>query len=266
MSAGVATVGDNCIDRYLPPIGHSTVGGNALNVAVQLARLGLVAGYFGAVGDDEAGQRTLRVIRDNHVVPHVIVRRGHDTAWTDIGRTPDGDRIIGAEEFGACKGYSPSRSEIEVLCGMRHVHVGWLDDDGRCRRALGEAGVLVSQDISVNPQLDGVAIAFASCGGPLDQAITMLDRLLGQGARIAVVTRGSSGSIARDGQDTVLLDALPVTVVDTLGAGDSFAAGFIHAHLEQRALRECLDAGRRLAARTCTHWGGFPQAPEPFGA
>ena len=54
----VATVGDNCIDRYLPPIALATVGGNAVNVAVHLRRLGRRTAYFGAVGEDREGRWT----------------------------------------------------------------------------------------------------------------------------------------------------------------------------------------------------------------
>jgi fructoselysine 6-kinase len=60
--ARIATVGDNCIDRYLPPVDRSLVGGNAVNVAVNLRRAGHPAAYFGAVGDDEDGMRTRGVL------------------------------------------------------------------------------------------------------------------------------------------------------------------------------------------------------------
>jgi fructoselysine 6-kinase len=62
MTRGIATVGDNCIDRYLPPVDRTLVGGNAVNVAVQLVRLGHDTAYFGAVGDDAEGARMRAVL------------------------------------------------------------------------------------------------------------------------------------------------------------------------------------------------------------
>jgi fructoselysine 6-kinase len=58
----IATVGDNCIDRYLPPVDRVFVGGNAVNVAVNLKQAGHAVAYFGAVGDDEEGGRTRAVL------------------------------------------------------------------------------------------------------------------------------------------------------------------------------------------------------------
>jgi fructoselysine 6-kinase len=54
------------------------------------------------------------------------------------------------------------------------------------------------------------------------------------------------------------------SVVDTLGAGDTFIAGFLDAHLRGLDLQAALDAGRAAAAATCAHFGGFPQAPVPL--
>ena len=110
----VAGVGDNCIDRYLA-LGKSTVGGNAVNVAVHLARLGLGAAYFGAVGDDPDGRRVLAALGDNGVATgRVHVRRGL-TAYTDIAFGEGGERIIAFEEFGVCAGYRPTDAEIAML-------------------------------------------------------------------------------------------------------------------------------------------------------
>ena len=61
-----ATLGDNCIDRYLP-LSQAAVGGNAVNVAVQLARAGERCSYFGAVGSDGAGRWTRNALVDNGV-------------------------------------------------------------------------------------------------------------------------------------------------------------------------------------------------------
>jgi len=264
----VATVGDNCIDRYAPPVGLSFVGGNAVNVAVQMAARAQCVAYFGAVGEDAAGQRVIASLRGAGVsVDHVEARPGI-TAYTNVAFDRSGERVFVFEEFGVCRGYRPSAAEIEVLKRLRHVHIGWLDDGGALKRTLLEAGVSVSQDLSVNANAvdvspEKLSIAFLSAGSR-DEAHAVVARALSAGARLAVVTMGRLGSLASDGKALAEANAEPVTPVDTTGAGDTFIAAFLVARLAGNNLAECLKAGSVAAAATCLHYGGFPQAGEPL--
>ena len=128
MIARIATVGDNCIDRYLPPVDRSLVGGNAVNVAVNLRRSGHETAYFGAVGDDEEGLRTRAVLArlDVDVQSLKIITPGC-TSVTVIATGPDGDRHFVTEDFGVCRGYRPDDRDMLRLKTMTHVHIGWLE-------------------------------------------------------------------------------------------------------------------------------------------
>lgn len=264
-----ASVGDNCIDRFRPPVAQSLVGGNAVNVAVQLARLGQASFYFGAVGTDVDGRRTRHLLAGNGVnVTHLLDRPGA-TAYTEIDVLPSGDRVFAHEDFGVCAGYAPDTAEIALLKTMDHVHIGWMDDGGALRRTLAAAGISISQDISVNADpanlgTDGLSIAFGSAGDDDAAAESLLQRLLGSGVPLAVITRGSKGSMASNGRQRLEIGIKPVEVVDTTGAGDSFIAGFLAARVAGLPLPACLEAGRDRAASTCTHVGGFPQEPQPL--
>jgi len=264
-----ASVGDNCIDRFRPPVSQSFVGGNAVNVAVQLARLGHESFYFGAVGRDADGSRTRRLLAENGVRLDHLQERDGVTAYTDIEVLSSGERVIAFEDFGVCAGYAPDQADIDVLKTMDHVHIGWMDDGGALRRALAAAGISLSQDISVNADpenlgIEGLMIAFGSAGDDDQVGEEMLQRLFAQDAGIAVVTRGSKGSAALSGAARASTGIRAVDVVDTTGAGDSFIAGFLSAHVSGAPLLQCLEAGRDHAARTCTHVGGFPQEPLPL--
>ena len=261
-----AAVGDNCIDRYLPPIGLSLVGGNAINVGVQLSRIGHRVAYFGAVGDDADGRRTLKALADNRVDIANAETRPGITAYTDIAVDASGDRFMAFEEFGVCAEYRPSEADLERILAAGHVHIGWLADGGALRRTLSERGVSVSQDVSVNAGADnlgvaGLSVAFASAGADRAAGEALAARLLADGAVLAVVTLGSLGSLATDGRETVSTTIRTVEVVDTTGAGDSFIAGFLSARSKGLGLQACLEAGREVAAVTCTHVGGFRQEP-----
>jgi fructoselysine 6-kinase len=261
-----AAVGDNCIDRFSAPLGLSLIGGNAINVAVQLARLGLATGYFGAIGPDEAGRATVAALAQNAVDTASVEIRDGVTAYTDIDVAADGERTLAFEDFGVCRGYTPSEANVTRLLAARHVHIGWFDDGGALKRRLHAAGVSVSQDVSVNADPanvtpDDLAIAFASAGASRDKGETLLRALLAAGVRCAVVTLGSLGSIAAEGDARAETGIRAVDVLDTTGAGDSFIAGFLGARLSGESLQASLEAGRDLAAVTCTHLGGFPQEP-----
>jgi fructoselysine 6-kinase len=150
---------------------------------------------------------------------------------------------------------------------MAHVHIGWLNDEGFTKQALAAAGVGVSQDLSVNAAPrnmapDDLALAFVSCDGDDDEARSVLNRTLAQGARLAVIMRGKRGSLASAGGDVIEGAALPVRVRDTTGAGDSFIAGFLSAHVAGRTTADCLASGHEAAAHTCQIFGGFVQDEE----
>lgn len=259
-----ATIGDNCIDRYLP-LGQAAVGGNALNVAVQLARAGEDCSYFGAVGRDQAGGWTCDALAENAVSVRHLQELDAPTAYTDIDMDAAGERIIAFEDFGATALYRPTPQDIAALAAMNHIHIGWFKAAAELRAELAGSGVSFSQDVAVNPDASGLEVGFDSVGPSEDLARMALQRLLDQGCRVAVVTCGAMGSMASDGGDVVTTGIRALSsVIDTTGAGDTFIAGFLAAWKRGRPLAACLAAGRDAAAGTCGHVGGFPQSLRPI--
>ena len=76
------------------------------------------------------------------------------------------------------------------------------------------------------------------------------------GPQIVVATRGAKGSMAYDGKTWVVCPPAPCTVVDTMGAGDSYIAAFLRSWLEKKPIRACMQAGAENAAVTI----GYPGA------
>lgn len=262
MLAGVqvATIGDNTVDRYQG--GPVQVGGNALNVAVQLRLLGVAVSYLGAVGDDEHGRMITRALHDHDVDISGLIAADGITAVTEIARKPDGDRVFVREDFGVTAAYRPSDLDLGRLAAFSWVHVGMVPDGPELVRRLRRVNpaVAISQDCAVSSGFAGLDVAFCSVGEGRTEAGAAADAALRAGAALVVVTRGAAGALARNSAgEEWQCGAVPIKVVDTTGAGDSFIAGFIAARLDNAAVPAALEAGAHSAARTCGHIGGFPQ-------
>lgn len=260
----VAVVGDNTIDRFLDePDPGDLVGGNALNVAVQLAMLGLKVGYFGAIGDDADGA----LVREAATVRGVdlaglVVMPGH-TALSQIRRDASGDRRFESEDFGVTTEYFPDAEALDAIAAAKWVHVGMIPKSRRLGEELAKRGMTrISQDCSVSPEWHRLEVFFASAGESEDDAEQLVEEALARLSGTAVATLGSEGAFAGQGSRRWRTPAEPTTVVDTTGAGDAFMAGFIAAHLTGAGVAESLYFGSRRGAFTCQFAGGWPQLPD----
>jgi fructoselysine 6-kinase len=265
-SAKLVAVGDNCLDVYLTR-GLLTVGGNALNVAVQWRRNGWHARYFGAVGNDTEGDIVLEETTAAGLSGGDVERRPGDTAVTLL-RDNAGDRKFLLESFGVGEDYRPATHDYRSILNADWVHLG-TNANRELLRLLVADKVLFSVDVSTAHfalPLEGVPLLFAS--GP-DDAAEPVEPLLAAfrkaGARTVVLTCGARGVYFDDGSRLLYQKAAPVEVVDTCGAGDSFIAVFLTSFcLEQRAAEEALYRATAAASATCTYLGGFPQTPRPI--
>lgn len=256
----VAVVGDNTIDRYLGSGGRDYVGGNAVNVAVQLAERGFAVRYFGAVGPDPEGDRIRGALASRGVDVDNLLTLPGKSALTVISVSETGDRHIEAESFGVTAEYFPCEEEIARIAGADWVQIGMLPRAGDLRRTLRaiRKQIRIGQDCSVSAGYTDLTVAFQSTD--VTQAAALAALALANGAGLAVMTLGPDGSTAY-GPDGLQIHqgALPVSVVDTTGAGDSFIAGFISARTGSADVAAALAEGAQWAARTCTHIAGFPQ-------
>lgn len=267
MALSAVCVGDNCIDRYLPPLNCSFVGGNAVNVAVYLRHSGVPAAYVGVVGDDSDGRRTLEA----------LAQRGVDTSRTQIlpGQTAYSEIRLGAgnerEFVSEYLGPKPSGFLTPDLIafigqhGLAHMTMlgGTEDDLPQIRQA---SRGLLSLDYGerstpefVAQTLPYVDLAFFSLPEDRsDEANDLARRVAESGARLVVVTIGARGSVAYDGQ-LYFEPAQQVAVVDTLGAGDTYIGTLLAYYLQGRALPECMQYATEAAAAVCTHYGAWTQ-------
>jgi len=270
---GPATIGDNCVDRYLPPIGRDRAGGNALNVAAGLAAAGLPTAYVGAIGDDADGRLILAEGGAMGIdMSRVVVAPGH-TGVTTITVTPDGERIFESEVLGTSGTFRPSAEATGFLATRSWVHATGPGHIVEALEAVAAAGVRVSYDVSHPPRIERFAalgpmleVAFLSAAGAgAADGADLAREAIRRGARSAVVGRGKDGCLMLSGDRLYEQPALPARVVDTLGAGDALIAGVIAALLDGASPDAALIQGAHAAAAACTHIGAW-RPPEPLEA
>jgi fructoselysine 6-kinase len=267
--SGPATIGESCVDRYLPPIGLDTPGGNALNVAAGLAAAGIPTAHVGAVGEDDEGRFVLARVAERGIdTRHVAVVPGR-TGLTTITVTPDGDRVFESEELGVSATFRPSDGAVEFLKTRSWVHATGPADIVDALEAVAAAGVPVSYDVYHPPRTERLhelapllAVAFLSApGGSAADAADLAREAVARGARSAVVSRGKAGCLMLADGEVIEQPAVPARVVDTLGAGDALIAGVIAAMIEDAGSGVALDRGVRSAAAACEHIGAWPPTP-----
>jgi fructoselysine 6-kinase len=262
--------GDNVVDRYRD-LGQMFPGGNALNVAVAAARAGVQAAYLGAVGTDRAGEVVLGGLRAEGVdISRVRVVDGPN-AYADVTLV-EGDRVF----VGSGIGVSQFRLDEDDLAWARTfdlVHTGdcsMLEDQVADLAAVAP----LAFDFSVHrdpaylePILPRLEVAcFSASDLDEEAALDLLARAVARGPRLALATRGTAPALLHDGRQTWRQPVLAGTVVDTLGAGDSFIGRFLVGVIRGEDPAASLHAAATAAAVTCGSYGAFghgsPLAPE----
>lgn len=258
----LAAVGDNCMDVY-DAAGEAFPGGNPVNVAVYTRRLGGAASYTGVVGTDVYGERMRAALAERGVdVSHLRTAPGA-TAVSHV-EIVDGDRVFGDYDEGVMAGFRMTEEDVAFLSGHDLVVSGlWGRTAGDLHR-LKAAGVPVAFDFAdkrTDPALDlalpHVDYAFFSYDGGLEEARDFLRAMRARGPGLVVATRGALGSLCFDGERFHEQGIVPCRVVDTMGAGDSFIAGFLFALLRGAPIPACMALGAETSSVTLQYGGAW---------
>jgi sugar/nucleoside kinase (ribokinase family) len=265
---------------------HEISGGSAANTIAGMAALGRKCGFIGQVADDQFGKvfsHDIRAIGVDFTTP----MRGEEppTAQCLIFVTPDGQRTMNT--FLGASQYLPARALDKVMIERAAVLYleGYLWDPEEPRAAMREAiaiaknaGRKVAFTLSDNFVISrhgddfrallnarDIDILFANEG----EICTLMDTedfeaAVAAAAPLAqtlVVTRSEKGAIAIQNGVRAEVAAEPVDkVVDTTGAGDLFAAGFLAGQAGGRSLADSLIMGSVCAAEIISHYGPRPEA------
>jgi len=264
-----------------------TSGGSAANTCRALARWGVNTSFVGAVGDDADGQAMLADLRDSGVdVSQVVIKPGAPTGRVMGLVDPQGRRSLYVEP-GANNCLSRNDIELETIAQARLVHFASFACTGGAGTGVGE-DQLALQAWAVRHLPPSVALSFAP--GQIyarlgrEQLAKILQRtailfvnesevqqlsgvewLRRSGCEVVVETLGLRGSRVTHAGGSFCTPAFPTAVVDTTGAGDAFAAGFLFGWLREKPLETCARWGNWTASRVIQAPGansGLPTVEE----
>ncbi len=244
-----------------------TSGGSAANTIHGLAHLGVETGFIGKVGNDETGDFFYKDLQDNNIKP-LILRSKTESGRAIALVSPDSERTF-ATFLGAAVELSPSDLNDEMFMGYNYLHVeGYLVQNHDLLSEIAEKAkknhMKISLDLAsfniVEENIDFlrpfaedfIDIIFANeeeassftgkePEGALDAIAAMCET--------AVVKVGKKGSFVKSGNEKHAIDPVRSSPVDTTGAGDAYAAGFLFGLANNYSLDKCGKIGSVIAGK-----------------
>ena len=261
-------------------------GGSAANSMAGIAAMGGRAGFIGQVADDQFGE----VFAHDMTAQGVHFATPPLTGGPPTGRclilvTADGGRTMNTAP-GASHELTPEALDAGLIASAAILYLeGYLWGPASPRAAMAaaidmahaagrEVAFTVSESVVIAGRRQGFAELIARGGVDLlfaneNEALQLGERsdldaaieVLAAKIPTLIVTRGAAGASAVSGGKRIDIPAAPVAkVVDTTGAGDLFAAGFLVARAKGAPLERCLSVGAIAAAEIIGHFGARPEA------
>jgi len=263
--------------------GLEASGGSAANTVAGVASFGGHAAFIGKVASDELGAifaHDIRAIGARFETPSLTA--GPATARCLVNVTPDGQRTM-STFLGACVELAPDDVDPALIEGAKIVYLeGYLFDPPAAREAFAKAaGLARASGRKIALSLSDGFVVDRHRGALLGFIETQVDVLFANAdeicalfqtddieaaqsairgrVEIAAITRGAEGSVVLTAKEIFAVPAGPVAqVIDTTGAGDQYAAGFLFGLARDQGLADCGALGSLAAAEVISHYGPRP--------
>ena len=262
----LAAIGSNCIDFYQNLQGGLPCpGGGPVNMAVYTLRLGGTASYTGPVGDDPYGALLQRAIAEKGVdVSHLHVLPG-STAVSQV-ELRDGERILGDYDEGVLADYTLSPDDLDFICAHDVAVCDlWGKVEGQFKD-LKARGIETAFDCATRPEDPESQTAmpytdylfFSSDDGDVPAVRALMKEYQSRGPQLVVAMLGEHGSLCYDGTEFHKFGIVPCdNLVDSMGAGDSYIAGFLYGIVEGLSIEEAMEKGAANATQTLKYFGAW---------
>lgn len=262
----LAAVGSNCIDFYRNLNGGTPFpGGGPVNMAVYTVRLGGESAYISFVGDDANGEVMRKAMADKGVdTSHLYTRHG-TTAVTQV-EIVDGERVFGEYDEGVLAEYRLSARDIDFIKGFDVVVCDlWGKVEGQFKE-LKAAGIPTAFDGADRPEDPACQTAiphtdylfFSTETGDTPALRAQMQEYGRRGPRLVVAMLGSQGSLCWDGERFHQFGIIPCEhLADTMGAGDSYIAGFLFGLFQGLTIDQAMEKGARTATETLQYSGAW---------
>lgn len=274
----VVCVGDCGVDRYVD-LGLDRPGGITLNFAVHARECFEAADtvtVVTAIGTDPESRLVEEALAALPLKCETSRREGR-TSIQYIALEPSGEKnfleyhqgVLGEFRLGEEERALVARADLMVAPAYRQI-LGFFESvmaaPSAGLRAVDFADIAdadgVGTDI-IQSHVDRIDVGFFALP-EADDRIEELEDMARRHGRLFVVTLGRAGSAALGGAERLRCPAEPVgRVVDTTGAGDAFAAGFLSTYCRSKDVAASLRRGARQAARAVQQVGAFPYPPPP---
>jgi len=251
----------------------SSVGGSAANSAIQASKLGLKACVIGKVGFDEYGWSVVQSFRNYNVnVDHILVDFKKPTGVSLITVNKEGIPKF-VQMIGASEPVFPNEIRQECIQSSKHLHMTGVNlgalvsaseiaksfgktvslDPGRKKSDLGHKRllpVLENVDVLFVNRREARTILGANDDTDINNVIKRLRKLIGND-KTFVVKGGSDNILVCSPNADFSVSPFQVKVVDTIGAGDAFAGGFLTAFLQGKDLEDAVIYGSACGSLKC---------------
>src|SRR5579859_2629466 len=245
-----------------------TLGSSSAILAHNLAALGGRVGFAGKVGDDAFGKLALERLAESGADISRVVRAHKTASGVSIILPHARERHI-LTYPGTISELRYEDLDLEYLASARHFHMSslflhraLLERIPELFESMKRRGLSTSLDTNDDPddRWDGVlskTLQYVDLLFPNEREVQKIagvnhpDKamaLLAQRVPTLVVKLGANGAVGIRGRERFVAPPVNVTVVDTVGAGDSFNAGFLHQLVKGASLKTCLDYGNRAGA------------------
>jgi len=264
--------------------GIEASGGSAGNTVAGVASLGGSAAYIGKVADDQLGEvfaHDMRASGVHYAIPPLV--GGAASGLCLINVTPDGERTM-STFLGASIALTAQDVDPALIRAARLVYLeGYLFDPDGGRAAFAKAAE-IARDVGVRVTMtlsDAFVVDRHRAGllAFMEEAVDVVfanevevkslfetddfdaaAAALASKVNIAAVTRGAAGSVVLSGAERLAVAAEPAArVLDTTGAGDQYAAGFLFGLARGKPFKVCAELGHLAAAEVIGHYGPRPQ-------